>query len=47
MLLSQAIDEEKLDEAIAFAGVKDFPARMKCATLGWKALESAIKEIKS
>ena len=44
MLLGQPINEEKLDEAIAFAGVKDFPARMKCATLGWKALESAIKE---
>lgn len=44
MLLDQEINEEKLEEAIAFAGVKDFPARMKCATLGWKALESAIKE---
>ena len=44
MLLNQTIDQEKLDEAIAFEGVKDFPARIKCATLGWKALESAIKE---
>ena len=44
MLLNQAIDSEKLEEAIAFEGVKDFPARIKCATLGWKALESAIKE---
>jgi mannosyltransferase OCH1-like enzyme len=45
MLLNQTINTEKLDEAIAFEGVKDFPARIKCATLGWKALESAIKEV--
>ena len=45
MLLNQTINKEKLDEAIAFEGVKDFPARIKCATLGWKALESAIKEV--
>lgn len=44
MLLNKTINIEKLDEAIAFEGVKDFPARIKCATLGWKALESAMKE---
>lgn len=44
MLLNQPFDREGLDEAIAFEGVKDFPARMKCATLSWKALEKAIKE---
>lgn len=44
MLLGQEIDSEKLGEAIAFEGVKDFPARMKCATLAWKALEKNLKE---
>ena len=44
MLLGQEINQETLGEAIAFEGVKDFPARMKCATLSWKALEKALKE---
>ena len=38
-------DEEELGEAIAYMGVKDFPARIKCATLSWKALEKAISEV--
>lgn len=40
-------DEERLGEAIAYMGVKDFPARIKCATLGWKAAERAIEEVES
>ena len=44
MLLGQTINQDMLGEAIAFEGVKDFPARMKCATLAWKALEKALKE---
>lgn len=35
-------DEDRLGEAIAYAGVKDFPARIKCATLSWKAIESLV-----
>jgi len=27
----------------ALAGVKKFPQRLKCATLGWHALEAALK----
>lgn len=38
-------DEEKLEEAIAYKGVRDFPARIKCATLAWKCVEKAIKEV--
>ena len=38
-------DEEALGEAIAYMGVKDFPARIKCATLSWKAIEQAITEV--
>ncbi|MBE6136963.1 MAG: SUF system NifU family Fe-S cluster assembly protein [Erysipelotrichaceae bacterium] len=38
-------DEETLGEAIAYAGVRDFPARIKCATLAWKAVEQAITEV--
>ncbi len=40
-------DEEALGEAIAYMGVKDFPARIKCATLAWKAIEQAISEVES
>jgi nitrogen fixation NifU-like protein len=37
-------NEEALGEAIAYQGVSDFPARIKCATLSWKAIEKAIDE---
>ena len=37
--------EEELGEAIAYMGVRDFPARIKCATLAWKAVEQAICEV--
>jgi nitrogen fixation NifU-like protein len=37
-------DEEALDDAIAFEGVSKYPARVKCALLGWKAMQSAVGE---
>lgn len=40
-------DEERLGEAIAYMGVKDFPARIKCATLSWKAVEKGIDEVEA
>ena len=40
-------DEDRLCEAIAYMGVKDFPARIKCATLSWKAIEKAIEEVEA
>ena len=39
------IDEDSLGEAIAYMGVRQFPARIKCATLSWKAIEKAIEEV--
>lgn len=38
-------DEESLGEAIAYMGVRQFPARVKCATLAWKAIEKGIDEV--
>ena len=35
-------DEDVLEDAIAFAGVSQFPARVKCAMLGWMALRDAL-----
>ena len=37
-------DEERMDEAIAYKSVSQFPARIKCATLAWKAVEEALKQ---
>jgi nitrogen fixation NifU-like protein len=34
-------DEEVLGDAIAFAGVAKYPARVKCALLAWMALQDA------
>ena len=34
-------DEDRLEDAIAFAGVARFPARVKCALLGWAAFKDA------
>ncbi len=35
-------DEERLEDGIAFAGVSKFPARVKCALLGWSAFKDAV-----
>ena len=34
-------DEEVLEDAIAFAGVSKYPARIKCALISWMALADA------
>lgn len=33
-------------DAIVYQGVAQFPARIKCATLGWKAAEQALIKLK-
>ena len=35
-------DEELLEDAVALAGVSKFPARIKCALLGWMAFKDAV-----
>jgi nitrogen fixation protein NifU and related proteins len=35
---------EELGKLIAFAGVADFPARVKCASLPWHTLHAALTE---
>ena len=37
-------DEEVLDDAVAFAGVAAYPARVKCALLGWMAFKDAVAQ---
>jgi nitrogen fixation protein NifU and related proteins len=38
-------DEEVLEDAVAFAGVAKFPARIKCALLSWMAWKDAASQI--
>ena len=38
-------DEALLDDAVAFAGVSKFPARIKCALLGWMAYKDASSQL--
>ena len=37
-------DEDRFEDAIAFAGVSKFPARVKCALLAWSALRDAVNQ---
>ena len=35
-------DETALEDAVAFEGVSKYPARVKCALLGWMAMKGAV-----
>jgi nitrogen fixation NifU-like protein len=37
-------DEDALEDAVAFAGVAKYPARVKCALLGWMAWKDATAQ---
>lgn len=37
-------DDELIGDGVAFAGVAKFPARVKCALLGWKAFQAATSD---
>lgn len=37
-------DEEVLGDGVAFAGVSQYPARVKCALLGWTAFTDALAQ---
>ena len=45
MMLGEDFDDEKYDlgDVEALQGVAKFPARIKCATLAWKAMEKGVK----
>ena len=38
-------DEDVLGDGIAFAGVSKYPARVKCALLGWMAFKDATAQV--
>jgi len=37
-------EEDWLGKLIVFAGVRDYPVRVKCATLPWHTLQAALKD---
>ncbi|RYG74482.1 SUF system NifU family Fe-S cluster assembly protein [Lentibacillus lipolyticus] len=46
MMLGEDVDTEELEmgDVEALQGVSQFPARIKCATLAWKAMEKGVQE---
>jgi nitrogen fixation NifU-like protein len=43
MLNGEPPEDSELGDSEALAGVAKFPARVKCASLGWKTLEQALR----
>jgi nitrogen fixation NifU-like protein len=41
---SELVDEESLGKLAVFAGVRDYPVRVKCATLAWHTLKAALAQ---
>lgn len=37
-------DEDVIGDGVAFAGVAKYPARVKCALLGWSAFKAALAQ---
>jgi nitrogen fixation protein NifU and related proteins len=37
------VDEEAMEKLQVLAGVRQFPMRVKCATLAWHTLDAALK----
>jgi len=37
-------DRDRLGKLVAFAGVREFPARVKCASLPWHTLRAALAQ---
>lgn len=42
MMMGNNNPDEELEEALVYQGVSKFPARIKCATLSWKAVERLL-----
>lgn len=38
-------DEDVLEDGVALAGVSKYPARIKCALLGWMAYKDAVNQL--
>ena len=38
------VEDEGLGKLAAFAGVREFPVRIKCASLAWHTLKAALSD---
>ena len=43
MVMTGPADEEAMGKLCAFAGVRNFPMRVKCAILPWHAMMAGLK----
>ena len=43
-IVANGREPEEISDLAAFAGVHAFPARIKCATLGWHAVLNALRD---
>jgi nitrogen fixation NifU-like protein len=43
LMLGKLVEFEELEDIEALQGVTKFPARIKCATLPWKAMEKGVQ----
>ena len=41
---SAALDETRLGKLAVFAGVREYPTRVKCASLAWHTLRAAVED---
>lgn len=44
VVTGQSEDESRLGKLSVFAGVSEFPMRVKCATLAWHTLQAALED---
>jgi nitrogen fixation NifU-like protein len=42
LLTTDVAVNKELGKLVVFCGVRDYPARVKCATLAWHTLKSAL-----
>ena len=42
--MSESADDESLGKLAVFAGVREFPVRVKCASLAWHTLKAALAD---
>ena len=43
--IDQPVDEDSVGKLAVLAGVREFPARVKCASLAWHTLKAALDEV--
>ena len=43
LLTADAAEDERLGKLAVFSGVREFPIRVKCATLAWHAFRAALQ----